>query len=399
LFLSRTSFLKILVATPTFPPNKDGVSEAASAGVKAFLAQGWDVDVATEPSFPSRISKGWHGAFIHEFNITGSQYFRQPYKGALEHYRDFLRLGDWDVILFHSYSWPLYLAVPILDEIRAKKILVSHGYGALVWVPVPQFPFGLLYLAHSAWKSLQMLRWIHKIDRWVFLSLRRDFRAFYDHWLARKIPHPGIAIIPNGVELTDGSRAKGAFRKELGIPQSSPLFLCVANYARRKDQGYAVRAFRRAKIFGSHMVFIGSEFNDSSARFRKEDAPIAASNPAGTIHWMEKVGREQTLQAIADCDVFVLSANHEAQPIALLEAMRESKPWIARNAGCISEMSGGVCVFSEKQMALEMRRLAQEAQARINLGKIGLDAVCEQFSRATYNSAFCQLIREVVSTS
>jgi glycosyltransferase involved in cell wall biosynthesis len=242
-----------------------------------------------------------------------------------------------------------------------------------------------------------MLRWIRKIDLWVFLSLRRDFRAFYDHWLARKIHHPGITIIPNGVELADGHRNKGAFREALGIPRLSPLFLCVANYAKRKDQGYAVRAFRRAQISGAHMVFIGSEFNDSSNQFIKEDAPIAASNPPGTIHWMEKVGREKTLQAIADCDVFVLSANHEAQPIALLEAMRESKPWIARNAGCISDMPGGVCIFSENQMALQMQRLAREAPARIYLGKIGLSAVGEQFSRETYNNAYCQLVEHLMS--
>lgn len=391
--------MKILVATFTFFPNKDGVSEAAFAQVKTFQAQGWKVDVATEPTSPTRNSPNWIGVKIHEFAITGSPYFKDPYKGkAVTDYCDFLRSGDWDVIIFHGYSWPLYLAVPFLEKIRAKKILVSHGYGALVWAPVPRFPFGLLFLAHSAWQSLQMLRWIHKIDRWVFLSLRRDFRAFFDHWLATRIHHPGITIIPNGVELAVRHRSKGAFRKELGITQSSLLFLCVANYAKRKDQGYAVRAFRRAKISCGHMVFIGSEFNDSSAQFIKEDAPLAAANPAGTIHWMEKVDREKTLQAIADCDVFVLSANHEAQPIALLEAMRESKPWIARNAGCISEMPGGVCVFSEKQMALEMRRLAQDPEARIYLGKIGLKSVSAQFSRGAYNNAFNQLILELVST-
>ena len=391
--------MKILVATFTFFPNKDGVSEAASAQVKAFQAQGWNVDVATEPTSPTRNSLNWMGAKIHEFAITGSPYFQDPYKGrAVADYCDFLRSGDWDVIIFHGYSWPLYLAVSFLEKIRSKKILVSHGYGALVWIPVPRFPFGLLYLAFAAWQSLQMLGWIHKIDRWVFLSPRRDFRAFYDHWLATRIQYPGITIIPNGVELADGHRNKRTFRIELGISQSSPLFLCVANYAKRKDQGYAVRAFRRAKISGAHMVFIGSEFNESSAQFQKEDAPLAAANPAGTIHWMEKVDREKTLQAIADCDVFVLSANHEAQPISLLEAMRESKPWIARNAGCISELPGGVCVFSEKQMALEMRRLAQDPEARIYLGKIGLNSVCAQYSRGAYNNAFSQLILELVSS-
>jgi len=387
--------MKILVSTPTFPPSKDGVSEAASAGVRAFLDQGWKVDVATEPTSPPRNSLDWTGAKIHEFAITGSPYFRRPYKGALRQYQRFLRSGKWDVILFHSYSWPIYLAVPFLERIHAKKILISHGYGALIWAPVARFPFGLLVLAHRIWQILQMLFWIKRIHRWVFLSAQPDFRAFYDHWLASKIRHPGIVVIPNGVDPSDRYVSPQSFRKLLGIPKSSIFFLCVANYCLRKDQGFAARAFRQAAIPDSTLVFIGSEFNEFSAVFQKADATWAMPEAPGKIIWLEKKGRETTLAALADCDVFVLSANHEAQPIVLLEAMSESKPWIARNAGCIPEMPGGVCVFSEKQMALEMRRLAQNTSARSALGNIGLSAIKSRFSRISYANSYSNLIQQL----
>jgi glycosyltransferase involved in cell wall biosynthesis len=240
-----------------------------------------------------------------------------------------------------------------------------------------------------------MLIWIKRIHRWVFLSDQPDFRAFYDHWLARRIQHPGIVVIPNGVEPLDRYASPQSFRKLLGIPRSSIFFLCVANYCLRKDQGFAARAFRQAAIPGSTLVFIGSEFNESSAVFRNADAAWALPDTPGKIIWLEKKDRETTLAALADCDIFVLSSNHEAQPIALLEAMRESKPWIARDAGCISEMPGGVCVFSEKQMALEMRRLAQNTSARSAFGNIGLSAIKSRFSRISYANSYSNLIQQL----
>jgi len=391
--------MKILVATPTFPPDKDGVSEAASAAVKAFLDQGWMVDIATEPTSPLRNSLNWHGAKIYEFPISGSYYFRDPYKGATGQYRNFLRAGNWDVILFHGYSWPLYLAVCLLDAMPSKKILVSHGFSALFWTPVSRFPFGLLSFAYSFIQSLLMLRWLKKIDRLVVLSTRRDLRAFYDHTLAKLTNHPGVRTIPNGVEVSysDVSHRSGRFRQSLGVPSTGVLFLCVANYCLRKDQGFAARAFREAAIPGSTLVFIGSKFNESSAVFQKADAHFALQERPEKIFWLESQPRETTLDALADCDIFVLSAYWEAQPIAILEAMAERKPWIARDAGCIAEMPGGICVKSKTGMAQAMKTLAQESDLRSRLGLLGREAVETFYNRKMYSESFCQLAKEVGS--
>ncbi|MEI6790922.1 MAG: glycosyltransferase family 4 protein [Myxococcaceae bacterium] len=298
--------------------------------------------------------------------------------------------------MFHSYSWPLHLAVPILDLLRGQKISVSHGYGALVWVPVPKFPFGLGALAMTAIQSLLMLRWITKIDRLVFLSNRLDFCAFYDHALARIAKHKGIEIIPNGVDLDEKPSDLQGFRNQIGADHASIIFLCVANYSKRKDQGFAARAFRKAAIYNSFLVFIGSEFNEFSEVFQKADSPWDLENSPGKIIWMEKVSREVTANALAGCDVFVLSASHEAQPISLLEAMREGKPWIARDAGCISEMPGGLCVKTVDSMAHAMKDLVSKWDFRCQLGLAGRYAVETTFNREAYASSYCRLVEELV---
>jgi len=362
----------------------------------AFLERGWEVEVSTEPIHPPREKLCWHGATLDEFHITGQPHLLYSFKGEVDAYQQFLLLGKWDVIIFHGYAWPLYAALPILDQLKSRKILVSHGYYALQWIPYHKFPFGLASLVNSIALSLQMLTWLKKIDRVVYLSSRKDLRAFYDHFIASLISHPGIMVIPNGVDSGRHLRsARRTFRESLGVKADKFLFLCVANYSRRKDQVYAVRAFLRASLPNATLVFIGSEFNEWSKKFQREEMAFREIHTSGQIIWLEKIDRRSTIEAFAECNAFVLSANHEAQPIALLEAMREQKPWIARDAGCISDMAGGICVKSEKEMAEAMQTMASDPLLREVLSKDGRQAIELLYNRKSFNASYIDLIEKL----
>lgn len=389
--------MKILLATPTFPPFKDGVAQAAYTQARAFADEGHTVHVATEPHGDRQAKLGVDGICVREFRVVGSPHFRDPYRGETAEYIQYLHAESWDVIVFHSYSWPLYLAAPSLKQIHGGKILTSHGYGALVWTPVRRFPFGLSSLLWSFARSIQMLRWYNHLDRVVFLDSKADARAFYDHLLAKLCRHDGILIIPNGVPLPGGHSDLPAqnFLECYGIARTKHLFLCVANYSWRKDQGFALRAFREAAIPDSTLVFIGSEFNECSAAFQKADANSSSLGPSGTVRWLEKVSREQTLGAIQACDAFILSANHEAQPIALLEAMSYAKPWVARDAGCIDRMEGGLCVKSVRAMAEAMRSLASNPELRSRVGATGKAAVEQHYRSTQYREAYLKLLQDL----
>lgn len=388
--------MRILVASFTFHPHKDGIAEASTVLASAFLARGWKVDVATEPSNPPRSSLDWNGAAIHQFSVTGSTYFRDPFRGDLQKYRDFLARGRWDVIIFQGYFWPLYLALDLLDDLPSKKILVSHGTSALIWVKTRRFPFGLVRLLSELWHGLSLLCWGWKIDRLVFYSPRRDWQAFFDRRLAGWMRHPGVVTIPNGVEITSPPFRSGFFRQKHGIPREAPFFLCVANYSLRKDQGFAVRAFRQAAIPQAHLVLIGGNFNEASAIFQAQDSVMVAKGAAGRVHWLEKVDRGETLQAISECDVFVLSASHEGQPFAILEAMAQKKPWVARQAGCVDEIPGGICIRSLAEMASAMQTLAADKDLGKQLGGVGQAAIRSQFLREHYIEKYCQIVESLV---
>ena len=195
--------MRILLATPTFPPFKDGVAQAAAMQARAFIGEGFEVEVATEPHPERSIVADDSRIKVREFSISGSPHFREPYHGDRRAYLQYLRSAPWDVVVFHSYSWPLYLAAPYLQHLHGRKVLSSHGYGALLWTPVRHFPFGLGSWLWSFAQSIAMMKWYKNLDRVVFLSPKIDGRAFYDHFLARIFRHKGIRIIPNGVDLPE----------------------------------------------------------------------------------------------------------------------------------------------------------------------------------------------------
>ncbi len=388
--------MKILIATFTFPPNKDGVSSSASAMVAGFREKGWEVDVATEPSVPKRSGADWHGAHIHEFDVKGTGHPKHPFSGELEEYQAFLAAGDWDAVLFHSYAWPLYLALDDITRIRGRKILVSHGHNALRWVKVAKFPWGLGSVMLALSRSAKMCGWISRFDRVVYLSESSDLRAFFDHSIAKWLGYRGRRVIPNGVDLKELASNPLKFRQNFDIGGEQIVFLCVSNYNYLKNQGYALRSFRTAAIENSVLVFIGSEFNELSQQFQHEDELAGVSAHPGRVIWLEKQDRETTLNAIAACNVFILSSKSEAQPIALLEAMREAKPWIACKVGCIPHLPGGLCVRSENEMAEQMASLADNPNLRTSLGRKGRQAVEETYNLQHYIDSYSRLVSEVV---
>lgn len=77
------------------------------------------------------------------FAIKEDWHSKCPQSGEVNEYRNFLKHGDWDIVIFHAYLYSFYVCVDILEKFPAKKILVSHGFAALQWIKNKSFPCGL----------------------------------------------------------------------------------------------------------------------------------------------------------------------------------------------------------------------------------------------------------------
>jgi len=381
--------MKILVSTFTYAPNVDGVAEAASTMVKLFRAHGHEVLVSTFQPDHSREAD----PAVSRFRINGSPDLFRGFSGETSQYQQFLRDSAPDLMIFHGWdTWPVEVAMPRFDEFRAKKVMLSHGCSSHV-LDFKLLPRGL-------WKWLRWLPhvcalpWrIRRFDRVIFLSEKTDWGRFLDVTIARLTRAPNISIIPNSVPELPAT-APGVFRQRHGIG-AGPFFLCIANYSIRKNQARALEAFAKAALPDATLVFIGSQLGDYGRGVQAMAKQLAKAGPMGRVLFLEGLDRKETISALRDCDVKVLAADAETQPIVLLEAMAAAKPFISTATGCVEEFKGGVVVRDATEMAEAMRGLAEHPERRSRLGSEGRKDFESHYSVATTAKAWLELLDEV----
>ncbi len=389
--------MKILVSTFTYAPNVDGVAEAALQMVRSFRMAGHEVRIATgNPGIDSSSGSGSGGIDgIWRFKIEGSAAFGVGFRGELLAYQEFLATFDPDITVFHCWdTWSTEVALPALATLRAKSIILSHGYSSHLLNP--------RILPHGFGKWLRWLPqvlslpWrLRQFDKVVFLSHKTDWGRFFDARIARLTGARNIAIIPNGVpELPDTTPR--VFRQRHGIG-AGPLFLCIANYSGRKNQERALRAFAEAALPDATLVLIGSEFGDYGRRMIALWDRLKVGGGTGQALFFEGLQRYETFSALRDCDVKVLAADAETQPIVLLEAMAAAKPFISTNTGCVNEFKGGIVVRDAAEMAKAMRRLANSSHERNRLGSEGRQDYEAHYSLEQTSKAWLELLEEVTA--
>lgn len=383
------SNMKIVVATFTFHPEVDGVAMAAGLMVANFVSAGHEVHVATGPSKSVADIGNFRGFEVHRFESPG-----KIKSSKANGYVDFLTKANADVIVFHCWnSWPTDMALQSFDRIPGKKVMLSHGYDthSIHWQK--KFPWGLVAWIKRLPKALALPQDLKAFDRVVFLSSKKDTERFFDAWLAARIVPEKVRIIPNSIER-QGNTNSLDFQEIHGIG-SGFIFLCVANYSIRKNQGLALEAYCKANIRGSSLIFIGSSLGAYGTRIKEEWTSIRGQHPDLSVYFFENLDREDVLAAFKSCDVVVLSATAETQPIVLLEAMASGKPFISTDTGCVSEFEGGLIAHDVHTMSMQMRELAFSSEKSAALSAQGLAYFSLHHTPGVVNRAWNDLVIEV----
>ena len=385
---------QILVLTKTYEPFKDGVAEAAKVTACCLAARGYEVTVGTGYHPDRQPNPIGANPSVTQFKVAGSASWREGFHGEVAEYRNFVASFHGEFIICHAWqAWTTDLAIPLFRAAKARTIMVSHGCDSHMIHWHPRFPWGLVQWAGWFPYALRLPLFLKIFSRVVFLSKCSDYRRFFDHWLACRLRLPGIAIIQNTVSGDGVDQKLPNFRQELHIG-AGILFLCVANYYTHKNQELALRAFRKARLSEATFVFIGSEFNSYQAKVKKIDQELVRSCPDGRVIFLEKISRELTLAAFKACDVVVLTAKDETQPIVLIEAMAFGKPFIStKSSGCICELTGGLMADSEQEISQQMKRLAEKPDYRLALGQAGQKAYFADYRNDRVVDAFVELLQ------
>ncbi len=171
----------------------------------------------------------------------------------------------------------------------------------------------------------------------------------------RAVPENGMTTVYNGIDLSkfEKNNKDDWLKNEIGVLESTPLFLSVGRFHEAKDYPNLLRAF---SIFKETFTFKEKQPKLAIAgdgELRPEiEALINALNLQSNVILL---GRRDDIPALLNmADFFVLSSKYEGLPTVVIEAMACETYVIATDCGGSREIMGetGILVPIQNSSAL-----------------------------------------------
>lgn len=309
--------MRILHTVQYYEPQKGGSEEVVRQLSERLAAKGHDVTVATARD-PRRTATTLNGVTIREFDVSGNAV--RGYRGDPESYRRFLLTERFDVMLnYAAQCWPTDLALPLLDRIAGRRILVPCGYSGLR-DPAYAGYFAALPAALAPYDAL------------VYMSERTPDTIFdRAHGLAAK-----GRIIPNGAGEEFTTPAPG-FRARHGI-RTKYFLVTVGNHTGAKGHDVVLDAVRRLRRDDVTLGIIGDPLGGWRYPWRGCTPSCAwAALRDRRIRLLTGLPRADVVSALAASDLFLFGSRIECAPLVMYEAFAAGVPFMTVPVGNVED--------------------------------------------------------------
>ena len=396
--------MRVLHCVESYYPFVSGASEVVRQLSERMVKAGHQVTVATR-KLPERKAKTHNGVRIVEFDIkpasTKSASIATGLIGETKKYQDFLKNGDFDIIMtYAAQQWTTDLMFEIMDNIKAKKILVPCGFSAL------HDPVFKGYFA-------KLPAYLKKFDACVYLS--DDYR---DIDFARQHKLANSHLIPNGADelefeppLPKARRAE--LQKKYGL--RGLVLISVGNITGEKGHQELLWVFKRLPLPRVTLVAASSKMPGIGwyDEFERQAKRINTSRkfPGKRVVLIDGTKRKEVVDLMKASDMFVFFSNIEASPLVLFEANAAGLPFVASNAGNSAEIAkwtgGGVIVKSHpkaegrvgvdlKDALWKVTRLGLNLVLRRRLGRRGRQAWQAKFTWEKLTKDYLKLYEDLL---
>lgn len=335
--------MKILHTVEFYEPSKGGAQEVVKQISERLARRGHDVTVATS-RHPHRRLTELNGVKIASFELAGNTV--KGIVGDARAYQQFILEGGFDVIWnYAAQTWSTDLVFPILDHIKAKKIIAPLGYSRL------HSPRYQKYFA-------ELPRHLKKYDAIVYTSAQYQDKQFGDEHDV----NGRAAIIPNGASEEEFDSGMGGFRKKYGI-DTKYMFLNVSNHYFDKGHRMVLDAFKSVESDDCTLVIIGER---PSRHGWYSCYPFCALSALRDrrIRILQKIPREDAVNAYLEADLFLFGSKVECAPLVMYEAFASKTPFVTTNVGNVMDHSEMVKIISTaREMSHELEQFIVDPAA------------------------------------
>lgn len=371
--------MKILHCVEFYYPSTGGAQEVVKQLSERLVKLGNDVTVATT-DIPERNQSIINGVKIKEFKISGN--YAHGFHGDTLQYQNFLITSEFDIIMFYAaQQWTTDLALPVLEKIKPKKVIVPCGFSGL-------------YLPEYNDYFSKMKNWLKKFDACVYLS-----NEYRDIEFARQQNIDNGIIIPNGAAEDEfSSSSDNNIKKRLSIPKNDFLIIHVGSHTGLKGHKEAIKIFKKANISHCTFLIIGDKCDSGCWKSCRFSQFIFQIDPRMRINGKKlkviQLSRKDTIAAYHNADLFLFPSNIECSPIVLFECMASKTPFLTTDVGNSKEIikwsNGGIllptihqkngyCFAKIDESAIILEKISLHEEYRIKMSNNGYKKWREQF--------------------
>lgn len=317
--------MKILHTVESYPPAMGGMQEVVKQLSERLVKLGHEVSVATSKN-ADRPNDIVNGVKIQTFDIAGNMV--RGMTGDIATYQSFVMNSDFDIVTnFAAQQWATDALLPVLNDLKMKKIFVPTGFSGLYWPEYKEY-----------FSSMPI--WMKQYDANVFLS-----DNYRDINFARVNEIENVFLIPNGAAADEfGMLSAIDIRNRLNIPPTHFLLLLVGSHTAWKGHGEAIRIFHNANIQDATLLISANTFSGGGGcsklcRWRERFFKVLPQRIFDRKKLIiASLSRSETVAAYHAADLFLFPSNIECSPIVLFECMASKTPFLTADVGNAKEI-------------------------------------------------------------
>lgn len=233
-------------------------------------------------------------------------------------------------------------------------------------------------------------RWARCLQAWAYrfgvlpISIAEEVSRTF----RREYKREPAALIPNGIptaRYVANPAARQAWREREAIAPETVLLVCVAALREQKNHALLLRAYVRLGDAAANTLLLLVGAPDPTNPAYAESLHQLAQE-LGIAARVRFLGARSDVPAILNAsDIFVLASHYEGNPLSVMEAMAAGLTSVCTAVGGVPELiqqeRTGLLVppGDEASLANALRRVIEDADLRMQLGRAARAYACEHF--------------------
>ncbi|MBE6501398.1 MAG: glycosyltransferase [Methanobrevibacter thaueri] len=370
--------MNILHVVPSFAPcfSHGGVVNASYQIAKKQVENGHNVSVYTTDSCDKRLK------FKDNYNVDVDGIKVFYFKNLSNTFKNKMTIDTPVSLINYLKKTITEFDIIHIHEHRQSLAIATHRYAKKNNVPYVLQAHGSVLLVFQKEKLKEIFD-----NMWGFDILHDASKLFAltevekEQYLKMGVPEDKIEIVPLGINIDEYNNLpeKGNFKSKHNIGSDEKLILFLGRIHEIKGLDLLVKSFSRISEDNVKLAIVGGDYG-----FKEElEKLIETFDLKDKVLFPGVLTGKNKIEALVDCDIFIMPSRYESFTTSGLEAMACFKPLILTKnnhiQSWVKDNVGLVCEFDENDLFNCIETLLNDDSLCEKFGKNGRKLIEEKY--------------------